>query len=85
MLDSKLYSQLRQKLYPDYRLYRHFNKKLDALVQGYGEASMARDVAEYDHVLLGVQEKCEFSKNAEGAANDLPVWIKDKVCLSLIK
>ena len=51
---------LRQKLAPDYLLYRHFSAKFDQQVEAFGRGRMAAEVARLRELMSLLENKCNF-------------------------
>ncbi|KAG7154440.1 Galactose-3-O-sulfotransferase 3-like [Homarus americanus] len=53
---------LRDKLAPDYLLYRTFVKRLDELVEDFGRKRMAREITRLRALTKQLMDTCEFTK-----------------------
>jgi len=59
-LDNEDEELLRDKLQPDYKLYDHFYRKFDQLVQHYGKEKMKNEVDRLKYITNDLKNECQF-------------------------
>ena len=59
-MDNEDEELLRDKLQPDYKLYDHFYRKFDQLVQHYGKEKMKNEVDRLKYITNDLKNECQF-------------------------